>query len=508
MMTLANLIDKVVTDLLSKDAASPDSARNVLGSAISSASLRLSIQDRFSNGEELYTPTNRERTRIWKGAGDEIYLATASETKAWGRAVTYINRFPPESSSSSSDSSESYMGTVSPNSDDYSYDTTAGTRPDGSKYGECLMSQFTFDAAGRSYAWRSRDVRSYAEIVGVGIQYSHNVKNYEIEVMPHSAFLTDATLNTLRVSEEINLDNHVAERGVRLLMEALPNQRDFGLFRSLAELRDLPKTLRSSLELAISLGKGGMPIGQWVGKAHLTNEFGIQPVISDIRKLMKALKNAPRRIARLQDREFMDTSFHSTQSFWDDPDETKLSVPYNPALEKLISIGTLNSRRITLRSTVNANVRLPPIYDFLPEEFRWVESLGVNPRIADIYNLLPWTWLFDWFSGIGEYLHALESLNSDPSLINHGCISAKADLYLKTTSTHEYTSTRIVKRGVTTTLSEISKAYLSFGGHGHLKTYKRYDASALPDVASTSTMTGLSDWQASILGALALSRAK
>ncbi len=507
-MTIANIVDAVMMRYFQQESASRTTAGRMLGSVISSLSFNLTLKRRFETSSMLYSPVTRRQIRNYDGpVGASVHIGAHTETVAKGRPVTYLNRFPPESFASSTSSATSPVG-MTATSPDYIEDTSSATRDRGSKYGECKMSQFKITSLPREQTWVQNDAQTFLEIVGVGIQYSKNFKTLTIGTDTCSAFLDEATLSTLRQTEELRLNQIIAERGSRLVISALPNHRDMSLFRSLVELRDLPRTLKSTLEQLMSLGKGTERIFNRAGDSHLTVQFGWAPLVSDVQKVMDLLDTLPARINRLQSREFMPSTFHSTQSFWDENvPTTALMIPYNPALEKLISAGTLNSRRVQLRASVNCYLRLPDISPFpYSEKFKFTHLYGLNPTVADIYALTPWTWLFDWFSGLGEYITCLIALNEEPSLINHGCVSAKSTLYLNSTSTHEMTGRRVVKRGTTTIVDETTKYRFGISGKAELVTYTRMDASKIPDVACTSTMTGLSTWQASILSALFATR--
>lgn len=507
-MTIANIVDAVMMRYFQQESASSTTAGRLLGDVISSLSFNLTLKRRFDTSTMLYSPVTRRQERLYDGpVGASVHIGASTTTTSRGRPVTYVNKFPPESFASSTSSATNFVG-MTATSPDYIEDTSSATRDRGSKYGECEMSQFKITSLPRSTTWVQNDTQSFLEIAGVGIQYSKNFKTLEIGTDTCSAFLDEATLSSLRATEVMRLNQIVAQRGSRLVIDALPNHRDMSLFRSLAELRDLPRTLKSTIEQLMSLGKGTERIFQRAGDSHLTVQFGWAPLVSDVQKILGLLDTLPARINRLQSREFKSSTFHSTQSFWDDEvPATALAIPYNPALEKLISAGTLNSRRIKLRSSVNCYLLLPDVSPFPhSEKFKFAHLYGLNPTVADIYALTPWTWLFDWFTGLGEYISCLVALNDEPSLINHGCVSASSTLYLNSTSTHEMTGGRIVKRGVTTIQSETTKYRFGISGNAELKTYVRIDASKIPDVACTSTMTGLSVWQASILSALFATR--
>jgi len=115
--------------------------------------------------------------------------------------------------------------------------------------------------------------------------------------------------------------------------------------------------------------------------------------------------------------------------------------------ESLVSVGTYGSRVIELRGVINAGLRFPAIA--LPELQRKLmrQAWGLYPDPEDVYNLVPWTWLADWFTGLGDYVEAFDIINRDPSIINWGFITGISSGYVDTVHTSK--ATRVQKVSIT-----------------------------------------------------------
>jgi len=127
---------------------------------------------------------------------------------------------------------------------------------------------------------------------------------------------------------------------------------------------------------------------------------------------------------------------------------------------------------------------------------------GVNPSIEDIYNLIPWTWLVDWYSDLGNYISLMDEINLDQSLFNYGFLTYVSKgkltslLQTKVTNTHAVT----FPPGPTNTSTRIED--LRYTALATWKYQKRIDISGLSGVKTISKPSSLGASQLAILGAL------
>lgn len=159
-----------------------------------------------------------------------------------------------------------------------------------------------------------------------------------------------------------------------------------------------------------------------------------------------------------------------------------------------------------MRLVVNATFDFPPINS---PSFRfndYLDRLGVRPRVTDVYNLVPWTWLVDWFTGLGNYVELIDNINHDPSLINWGMITCHTEGKLitdwrsKSDISHSFSVFNQGSQNVTEVRDNPHTSVLNY------ECQTRSDVAGILDVKLTSVPSSLTAYQKSILGALLAQR--
>jgi len=158
-------------------------------------------------------------------------------------------------------------------------------------------------------------------------------------------------------------------------------------------------------------------------------------------------------------------------------------------------------RRIRLRCVVNSGVMLPPLDIPTLRDRLVAEKLGACPRPSDIINLIPWTWLVDWFSGLSSYIRLAEEVCADRTLINYGFLTYESELeatatqgvWNQTTDDSHWTSGKSYSSPVT--------PRMRIGGLFRASYQLRISVSSLAQVKTTAGK-GLSPTQRAILEAL------
>lgn len=170
----------------------------------------------------------------------------------------------------------------------------------------------------------------------------------------------------------------------------------------------------------------------------------------------------------------------------------------------------------TLRRSGEIRVVLDTTFSFpdvMSPRFRreyFLRELGVLPSPLDLYNLVPWTWLVDWFTGLNQYVESISIVNSDRNLVNSCMITV--DML----STFSHIRTWIEDRNVTIkhgpptyNNSYVQKTKRTHTSELDVFTQVRRDIStSLQGVRSTAVPSTLTAFQQSILGALLLQRTK
>jgi len=208
-----------------------------------------------------------------------------------------------------------------------------------------------------------------------------------------------------------------------------PDKPDFSLALSVAELKDPLESLKHSVHGMMSKVKkaqmkrakqGKSPLSK-TGSYFLAISFGWLPILSDVRNYVKAHKNAQKRLRQLirdngkpitRTRELSKTENHNGGS------TTTYASGYGAALNpsfvtQCYATGPTFRRTHTSdhsRTWCEGTFRyhLPPG----PKDVDWQVGMlrrimGGRPTPDLIYNLMPWTWLADYFTGLGDFIQAI-----------------------------------------------------------------------------------------------------
>lgn len=287
----------------------------------------------------------------------------------------------------------------------------------------------------------------------------------------------------------------------KLLARSNPSRADADLAVSIGELRSLPRDVlhgaRDFIREAIrspslrNLLKGGLlkyrrnPLQEGAG-GYLGVQFGLLPLISDVQDIMdyqNLVGNRLREIANLRDgngiRRRINLGF--TQ------------VPGPESIQNISSITRLvidarvqlhASRRIwgTVRWRPDPNKRVPDTDARKVMEARRA-VYGLNVDLSTAYNLMPWSWLVDYFSNVGDLIDATRN--------DVGAVPGNTNIMVHTMYTR--VATPLLPEGLTGgTAIDVHETKERFVGSGF--------------TGLNSTIPILTNRQVSILGALAISR--
>jgi len=317
-----------------------------------------------------------------------------------------------------------------------------------------------------------------------------------------------------------------------------PNRRNFNLFYQIAELRDIPGMLKSSVQtwrelqdllgpaLFTKLAKGNLPVNQKttdiltsyagrtgirtnfdqsVGNLYLNFKFGWQSVVQAVEGLMLKPKQVSKDINILMERNGKNITLSTGRVIdeeWTSPPGMTL---YLPGLlpDPNYPSTTRARRQAKIRCVVNSGFQLPELDIPAFREKLFYEKLGVNPHPSDIYDLVPWTWLVDWFTGATAYFKAIEATLMDPSIINWGFVVYKSHLRSVTSigGFQDYNNATYRDTNPTHPTVETKRFYNVAAGTFTADYKVRIDLARLFAVKSTAGV-GLSDYQKSILGSL------
>jgi hypothetical protein len=345
---------------------------------------------------------------------------------------------------------------------------------------------------------------------------------------PTAATLSAATYNQLRDSEITFCKALCQAHAVSMLKGITPFNRDYSLFRNLVELRDIPRSIASLQKTILDLSKVYSSLrhspklrkvifnlkgaAKNVPNEYLSYHFGWKQTYKDAMDLLTLPEKTSKKINFLIRRSGKATTLRSKREFLSATGEGVSGFVYDTSEYEIALAQPFTWSRVERVSQVQLVVNCT--WDFPPSnsvEFKrhvFAERIGLEPRVTDFYNLIPFTWLVDWFTGLGNYVELIDTINHDPSLINWGMISCKSTGSLITeisTATNIVTETRINNSfASSSTVQKINKHQSRFD----YECITRSDVSTILDVKLTSVPSTLTAYQMSILGALIAQRAK
>ena len=393
-------------------------------------------------------------------------------------------------------------------------DTTSRTRDVGVRQGEAEFFVPEVHSPPRSRFWVNFDNNTY-NFAGGWMNHSRTLSTYQREGQGPTASISNASVAALATAESTLADQMIAKHAIGLLNGCLSQKPTYNLFRSAAELKDLPYTLRQTTKALTSLYHAAEQAARLrypnvklkgfhkrVANQYLNEKFGWEATIRDVLGLMVTPGRVAKRVNYLLQRNGQDTSFRSRLRYVE-PIASPPAFAYTPFQnEAQVSVGTTGTREVEIRCMTNCNVRLPQIE--VPQlRLDLTRKLwGVDPTPVDLYNLVPWSWLVDWFTGFGDYVEAFHNINNDKSVLNFGLITYLSRGEIKTNfvgrATSSYTTvSQNVTVGPITKTSDVS--------HTSTLLYryrKRKNITGSYHVKPTWDLPSFSGFQLAILGAL------
>lgn len=255
---------------------------------------------------------------------------------------------------------------------------------------------------------------------------------------------------------------------------------------TLVELRDLPRAIKRIGDFLTGKSYSRpTKLGSDVGSDFLSWTFGWAPLISDLRKLLSFQDAVDKRIAALN--KLSESGLHRKITVWEDSSTAVIRQDgyllglYGNEVTGSITRSTERHRWVSVRWEPN------PIYwSHDPDVAALARrvALGLNLSFATVWELMPWSWLIDWFSNIGDILEANRgSQIATPSSV---CVMQET-------------------RSIETVNVSFSAPRVSLtGGTSELVSKTRAPASAYP--LPSAYLPILTGKQVSILSALAVTR--
>ena len=224
--------------------------------------------------------------------------------------------------------------------------------------------------------------------------------------------------------------NALAAQGARAWNRMRPDSPDFSFATSFYEMKDVPgmlkdaltgirKAVRNADKKRKSQGKSGLSKS---GQFYLAVQFGWLPLLSDIQNFVKAHKGAQKRLAQLirdNGRPIRRTvTLEDLKTTNDVGPGTTYSSGSGSGIGPVFVTQCYGPgptfRRVTSYSSVKTwaegcfRYHLPPG----PRDVVWQKKMlrrimGARVTPDMIYNIMPWSWLVDYFTDLGHFIQAI-----------------------------------------------------------------------------------------------------
>lgn len=478
---------------------------------IGSLAFALDPLSQFKVSATRISPATRTRTRIGTSILDNRSITVEQVTK-----IAPYQYLP---GGYSGESKSTYEVNPQKSIPHVSQDIVASDRLPGSDMGEFSMWKANAFSSPRSINFHEHERRFYAGYPSGGYWYIYT-KDYRRSVNGSSAYITKTTVDALRGDVQGRQLAQMQANVLSLYRRTSSQKRATTLFRNTVELKDLPRSIIQLRDTALHLRylaeiqkipktvleriHSFRTTGYDIPKEFLSYSFGWRQLYSDIGDLLASPERIAKRVNFLLRRNGKATTYRS-----------QLNVSENYATTSGFSYDALPSEGLNITShsvsmdhalkmVINATFEFPDVNAPRLREKEFYRQLGVVPTPIDVYNLVPWTWLVDWFTGFGKYLEVIESINTDKELINWGVFTCKTTGSLSSTYASRVQNAESYG-GEPTVFS-----YPVFGHTSILEftSQLRRDVSGMLNVRTTGDPSTLTTYQQSILGALLVGRLK
>lgn len=220
-------------------------------------------------------------------------------------------------------------------------------------------------------------------------------------------------------------------------------------------IRDKGRVVINQLRTARSQHKKGRYDPKKLSDAYLAYSFAIAPLVSDVQKLVNFQQAVDKKMDDL-DRLFAKGGMRRRISVFNQSAQVDQS---NFAIES--ALGVVFTTRISTATSMKrwCTLRWVPIFsrpyksDAEKQKLARDLALGLNVHgaVETAWELIPWSFMTDWFTGVGTYLQAHN--NSVPAQAVRRCVMT----YQRTTVTYTRSDNNVAYSGGNATFTRESK---------------------------------------------------
>lgn len=250
----------------------------------------------------------------------------------------------------------------------------------------------------------------------------HRIRKYSVKTPLFEGDVRAGALATAvpDVPVEMLSNNQLDALGASMMSRVLPTNPSFSLATTLGELKEgVPSVVGSTIlkDRARDLRS--------IGPEYLNIEFGWKPLISDLQKFARNVKDS-QRIVDNYVRNSNKKIRRRTASNSDPVTTVVRSGGFLSPTVRSIGCNTSYSRVVKDESWFSGCFRyhVPMGDDGYSKLVRYEayanQILGLRLTPAVVWELAPWSWAADWFTNIGDVMTNISALGSDGLVMQYG----------------------------------------------------------------------------------------
>jgi hypothetical protein len=187
----------------------------------------------------------------------------------------------------------------------------------------------------------------------------------------------------------------------------------------------------------------GGATAQGVADDYLNYQFAVAPTISDALALRRAAQESESIIAQLER-----DAGKTVRRSYEFPETTRSvvdgSYAFGPTYvggltPTAYEVGTSGTVRQT--STYTTSRRFTGAFTYhLPPKGSWRRKIaqldavyGIRPGIDTAWNLVPFSWMADWYGNMGDVLTNLQAFGADGNVLKYGYITSRTERTIRIT---------------------------------------------------------------------------
>jgi hypothetical protein len=188
-----------------------------------------------------------------------------------------------------------------------------------------------------------------------------------------------------------------------------PNRASVSIPTFIAEMKDFPETIRDLGRAALAIRKRKRPRGSTAAGHYLTYQFAIAPLISDVKKLLDFQNKVNSRcneLNRLNSKGGLKRRINLSDNSTSSRDTVTIESSLGSVIRTRRDTSTQAKRWATIRWKPVSSLDFPLEQQKRALAARLVGGLNPQSLTTTAWELIPWSWLTDWFLNVQNFLEA------------------------------------------------------------------------------------------------------